>query len=250
MNYRTVISEELSSISPAVANIPFSNVFSVPEKYFDTLSSHVLASISANPVSVFEGLENKTLAVPEGYFDGLADAILSKIKTLEVESVSAEISRLSKTISGVGNKNIFTVPFNYFENTIIQLQARIPKPARIVEMKRRSSFLNYAAAAVVSGIIGLSVLSVFNNKPDSHLDLVPRAAMAQAGEIIKNNSFDRELNTVSDNDIQLYLEQHGQDVNAALVASATDDNNLPNPGDYLSDDKTLDEYLNKINLIN
>ncbi|MEO7045517.1 MAG: hypothetical protein ABI091_09455, partial [Ferruginibacter sp.] len=78
-----------------------------------------------------------------------------------------------------------------------------------------------------------------------------KTAMADAKQIIKNNSFDQELNTISDNDIEQYLQKRGLDVNAALVASSTDDNsNLPAPEDYINNDNTLDNYLNNANLNN
>ncbi len=248
MNNRKLISEELSAISPAVAAIPVVNVFSAPDDYFNTISDEILSVIFADNKSIFSGKEKQPLSVPAGYFDSLADTILHKIKTQADETASTEILHLSSALSAIGNKNVFTLPQNYFENSVQEILNNIPKPAKLVEMKKRSSFFNYAAAAVVSGIIGLSVVSVFNNKSSN--SLLPQTAMAQAGEIIKNNSFDRELNNVSDKDIQQYLEQRGQDVGAALVASSADDSILPNPEDYLTDDKTLDKYLSKINLTN
>ncbi|MEP6713020.1 MAG: hypothetical protein ABJA37_11410 [Ferruginibacter sp.] len=250
MNNRKHISEELLTLSPTLAALTVVNVFSVPDDYFNSLSGSVLSAISADNNIIFSSIEKQSLSVPEGYFDGLADAILNKIKGQSGNTAPGEMGHLSPTIFAIGNKNIFTVPENYFENNTSEIISNIPKPAMLVEMKKRSFIFKYAAAAVVSGIIGLTVLSLFNNKNDTSNPLLPQAAMAQAGEIIKNNSFEKELNNVSDKDIQQYLEQHGQDVNAALVASVTDDNNLPNPEDYITDDKTLDDYLNKINLNN
>lgn len=250
MNERKNITEELTAISPAVAAIPVVNVFSVPGNYFDTLADHILSCVYLDDTNLLSETEKKSLTVPEGYFEGLADAIMHKIKAGASENSAAEILYLSPAVSAIGNKNIFTVPNNYFETNVQRILNHIHKPAKVVEMKSRSSFIKYAAAAVVTGIIGLSVLSIFNNKTNTNNILLSATVMAQAGEIIKANSFDKELNNVSDKDIQQYLEQQGQDVNAALVASSADDNNLPNPEDYIIDDKTLDDYLNKINLNN
>ena len=167
MNNRKYILDELSAISPTLAAIPVVNVFSVPDNYFNTLSDNILSSLPVDNNSLFLGLEKQPLSVPEGYFNGLADSILNKIKSQSENTATEEIDYLSPTISNIGNKNIFTVPENYFKNSVSDILNNIPKPAKLVEMKRRSSFLNYASAAVVSGIIGLSVLSVFNNKTDS-----------------------------------------------------------------------------------
>jgi hypothetical protein len=252
VNNRKNILDELLSISPIVATIPVVNVFSVPENYFNTLSFNILAKLPATE-SVFETSPKQVFSVPEGYFDGLASSILNKIKAEDNNAAKSEIASISPTIATIGNKNVFTVPENYFEDNIAAIIDNLPKPAKVIEMKKRPVFFRYVAAATITGIIGLSVISVFNNKTNNNSTIVPtetKQVLAQANQIIKNNSFDKELNSLSAKDIQQYLEQDGQDVNAALVASSIDDNTLPNPEDYIIDDKTLDDYLKKANLNN
>jgi hypothetical protein len=72
--------------------------------------------------------------------------------------------------------------------------------------------------------------------------------MKEAKQILKNGSFDEELNTVSDAAIVNFLESKGQDVEAALVASLTNEKDLPTADDYLFDDNTLDNVLKTIDL--
>ena len=74
--------------------------------------------------------------------------------------------------------------------------------------------------------------------------------MQQASRIVQSNSFDKELDALSGKDIEQYLKQSGQNVEAALVASVTDDANLPSQDEYLYDENTLDEFLKTMNLNN
>lgn len=255
MSNRNQIQDELLSISPAVAEIPFVNVFSVPEGYFNTFSANILAALPVNE-PFLNTIPKQPFSIPENYFDNLADSILNKIKSDSIETSAEEILNLSSTIAGIGKRNVFTVPSNYFDNNVENMvAAKLPQPAKVVSMQKRSSFSRYAVAAVITGLIGLSVISFFNNKSTTERSLFASAetktAMADAKQIIKNNSFDQELNTISDKDIQQFLEKRGLDVDAALVASSADDNsNLPSPEDYIINDNTLDNYLNKANLNN
>jgi hypothetical protein len=89
------------------------------------------------------------------------------------------------------------------------------------------------------------------NKNSSTQPTVQTAAlMSEADHIIKTNSFDKEFSSVSDAAIVSFLESKGQDVEAALVASLTDDKNLPDADDYLINENTLDEVLKTLDLNN
>ena len=253
MNNEINIQEELLSISPAVAAISRANVFSVPDDYFNSLSTNILAGLKPAEIN-FAGIPKQSFSVPDGYFDGLADSIMSKIKAAVNETAAEELASLSPALAAIGNKNIFTVPPNYFEETPGNILQQLPQPAKVVSIGKRSFFSRYAVAAAITGVIGLSVISVLDKKSSTDKSLFAsqetKTAMQYANTIIKNNSFDAELNSISDKDIQQYLEAHGQDVDAALVASASDDSNLPSPEDYIINDNTLDNYLKQANLNN
>jgi hypothetical protein len=291
------ISQELESLSPAVAAIPRRNVYTVPEGYFNDLSDNILTLLQPEKRLSVEIKNSQNLTVPEGYFDGLADSIMNRIRQEKEESSKEEISRLSPALASAGKENIFTVPQGYFENlaasvmnevnskpeSVIEetsrlsslvsgignvnvysvpdayfdsldflIMQRIPVPAKVVAMPKRKSIIRYMAAAVVTGLIGISVFSVFNNKSDTGITAKPDATvMAEASKIITTNSFEKELASISGEDIEAYLVQNGQDVNAALVASVTEDvNALPGSEEYLINENTLDEFLNKMNLNN
>ncbi|MEO7049350.1 MAG: hypothetical protein ABI091_28865, partial [Ferruginibacter sp.] len=211
MSNRNQIQDELLSISPTVAEIPVANIFSVPDGYFKTLSDNILAALPADD-GFLSSIPKQPFSVPENYFDGLPGSILDKIKNASIETSAEELLNLSPTIAGIDKKNVFTVPANYFDNNAENiLAATLPQPAKVISMHKRSSFSRYAVAAGITGLIGLSVISFFNNKGTTDTNLFASAetktAMADAKQIIKNNSFDQELNTISDNDIEQYLQK-------------------------------------------
>jgi hypothetical protein len=246
MSEREIILNELNEISPVVAQVPRVNVFSVDEGYFSGVEEELKARIAADS---FYASQN-AFTVPEGYFDNLAASVLQKIKG--EEQPASEIAALSPVIAGIGNNNIFTVPEGYFEQSIAPLAK---EPAKVVRMSKMRSVFKYGIAAVITGLLGISVINVVNQEhgttPATSTEQIS-SMVADANQIIKNGTFNNELNSISDQEIEQYLKQNGQDVNAAVVASAASDDaeSLPEAADYLLDENALDDYLNKNNLKN
>jgi hypothetical protein len=244
---REIILKELNEISPLVAQVPRVNVFSVQEGYFSGIQEELKARIAADG---FYASQN-AFTVPEGYFDNLAISVLQKIKGEEM-SAFAEIAALSPVIAGIGNKNIFIVPDGYFDQSIVPV---VKEPAKLIKMSRMRSVFKYGIAAVITGLLGISVINVVNQEHSTVKAASTEqisGVVADADQIIKNGTFNNELNSVSDQEIEQYLKQSGQDVNAAVIASAASDDaaSLPEAADYLLDENALDDYLNKNNLKN
>jgi len=245
------ISAELLSLSPTLAAIPNTNVFSVPDNYFNELPASVLQLLQPDQSFSFSKAGIPSMTVPEGYFDGLASSILSKIKSQAEETASEEISSLSPSIAAIGKKNIFSVPEGYFDGISAEALKNIAPQAKVVELKPKTRILKYMAAAVVAGVIGLSIFNLTSTKKQDSNSGYQADLMAEANTILKNKSFDKELNALSDKDIEQYLEANGENVDAALVASTVvDDNNLPSVEEYIIDDNTLENFLKKVNLNN
>jgi hypothetical protein len=240
MQERENILNELHAISTLVASVPRVNVYRVDVNYFDGIRAELQARIIASNFVT----PQQTLDVPAGYFENLPTNILAKIKAQENNPVFTEMEGLSPMIAGIGNSNVYTVPQGYFE----QLAMPAITSAKVVKMGSRSIF-KYAAAAVVVGLLGFGAMKFIANTKTNNETL---AVVKQADEILKTNSFDATFASVSDKDIEKYLSQNGEDVNAALVAASMDDDNttLPDADDYLIDDKTLDNFLNDNNLKN
>ncbi|MBK8493868.1 MAG: hypothetical protein IPL50_01870 [Chitinophagaceae bacterium] len=237
------ILNELKELSPVLAAIEKTNVFTVPDGYFEHLGAGIMMGIENESGSGNKA--NTVLAdagVPDGYFDSLATAILSKVKAMDGDDAAAEIRALSPMLYSIQDEKVFEVPAGYFEDlSEIILQKVKPQPAVIKMQRRSSSFLKYAAAAVFTGVMALGVFKFTGNNTETALpDYVTAGLLVQ--------DVDGELAKIADDEIVKFLEASGTDVKAAFVVNSIDENELPSEEDYLLDDKTLDKYLNSINI--
>ena len=264
MQPNNTIQEELKTLNSVLAGEPVTNVYTVPDGYFDAVPADILMAVS------HKGPITKGESVPEGYFAGLADTILNRIKSGEkelgeqsqvfsskenvytvpegyfetlAESISAKIPVYESTLlAGVKSINVYTVPTGYFDSLTDGIVEKLPKAAPVIQMRKTFSVFRYAVAAVLTGLIGLSIISIWN-KDEQANGTGPSVVTAQADKIISTGNFDQVLSTITDDDIVHYLEISGEDVDAALVASMTDDKTLPEVSEYFTDDKALDKLL-------
>ena len=246
MNNREEILKEMKGISATVAATPFVNVFSVEEAYFSRLPDIIMAQINVgNAISSAENL-----TVPDGYFESLAGNILNKIHALE-NDVTTQLSEISPLLAGIERKETYSVPDGYF-NKLSFVQQK--ETAKVISLNKPRPIFKYAAAAVITGLLGLSIVNIVNNNTSK--DSLTTAAETITGStklnpFVLNGSFDEALKNISDNEIEQYLRNGGQDVNAALVASSIDDvEKLPEATDYLLDENVLQNYLKENHLNN
>jgi hypothetical protein len=239
MKFSPEILEELNSVSPLLADIGNANIFSVPEGYFNTVTVEVIKKVNAAP-------ENK-LAVPEGYFENLSNQILNKIKSLD-HHPEQELKTLSPLLYSIQNENVFTVPAGYFNNLSHDILEKVaPSQAKVISIRRRDPVWKMAAAAVVTGIIAVSSLMVFNRSQSTTNNEIPVSAYIQEASRFKNeNQIDAGVASLSDDEIIKYLEKTGNDADNEVLARNINERALPDQKDYLLDDKTLDSYLNNI----
>lgn len=234
-----MIYNELKELNSLLANISNKNIFRVPDHYFDSLSADILHGIYNKDLNLGTPVLNSQ--VPEGYFDGLAGQIMNKIKA---NNISPGDSNL---LNSIGNRNIFKVPANYFENVATNILQEISSPPeKVIVLSPRNSFFKYAVAAAVTGIIGLSLFSIFNKKNESkHSSAFSFISPDKVNEILQNNNFDQVMESLGEDEIINYLKSEGEDVNTALVASLTDEQTLPKEDAYFIDEKVLDNFLNE-----
>ena len=64
------IHKELAEIAPTLAAMEKRNPFKVPDGYFSSLESKVIASVTKN---------TQDATIPEGYFDSLADRVMEQV---------------------------------------------------------------------------------------------------------------------------------------------------------------------------
>lgn len=237
------ILNELKGLSPAIAAMEKVNVFTVPNGYFDCLCADIFKGIE-----IENGAGNITAPVadlPAGYFDSLAGSIIAKIKTFEAEDAATELRTLSPMLYSIQNENVFEVPTGYFEGLNETVLNSVNPPAKVVTIKSSTStFFKYAVAAVFTGVMAMGVFKFTGNSSEK-IDLPDYVT---AG--LKVQDVDQELAEISDADIVKFLEANGTDIKTAMIAGSIDENELPAQEDYLLDEKTLDKYLNTINVDN
>ena len=248
-------SEGLDNVTPLAGA-------TVPEGYFDNLADNIMARIrkeyrgevgrETQAISkLVAGIGNKNVyTAPEGYFEGLSLSINGQRKSSVLSGAVLETTAISELVAGIGIKNVYSVPLGYFNELAAVISGKINVPAKVVNMKSRFSTFRYVAAAVITGLLGLSLFLMLNKNNAVVPSAQTAALMSEAKEIITTNSFDKEFSSVSDAAIVSFLESKGQDVEAALVASLADEKNLPDAADYLLNENTLDEVLKTLDLNN
>lgn len=137
------IEKELKTISPAVAAISNENVFQAPRGYFEDLPEKILSIVKAG-------------------------------KTRDGLSAREEIEQLSPIIAALKNKQVQTVPPDYFSTLPHIITAKISqtkKEAPVISMDtgRKKKWLSYAAAALITGIIGTGALLLMNNDHNNRI---------------------------------------------------------------------------------
>lgn len=227
-NNNNHIINELQEISPLLAGIPRYNVFSLPADYFNFLPVETVSRIHK---------EEAGTGVPESYFNNLSGEIMSKIRLEEAQS-----EEHSPILSSIGKQNVQHLPDGYFDSLADNIVRAAKPKTRVVSI---SFFTRYAAAAVITGILGLGLFSRFNNRQDD-ADMTP--ILANAETIIRSGSFEAELNSLEEKDITEYLETQGHDVEAALLVSAAENNELPDAMDYVLQENTLDRFMDNHNI--
>ena len=238
MPQNVTIQNELLAISKVVAGISDINVYSAPENYFENFSSDFF-----NPLN-----ENTHASIPADYFKNLPEIILQKINLgldnqNEIESGSI--------LFQVEKSNNYSLPEGYFDTLPTSILSKVKTTNKVFKLSKRTLFIKYTAAAVLMFLLGISLFVIINGKKSEPPAIVSSSIiMQEANRILLNNTFEKEMENVNDNDVVGYLEENGHDVNAALVASLEDEKSLPEEEDYFFDEKTLDNYLKIQNIYN
>ena len=241
--------EEKAGTDP-VLNINKADVYQVPEGYFDTLAGNIMNRIKAGETdSPKEELEllspllgkigkKNPFASPEGYFTEFSDNIVAGVKA--VAFVNEELENLPPALADLKNKNVYEVPDGYFDSNpaAILAKAKQQQPAKIISIGFSKKMMQYAAAAVVLGIIAVSSYVIATKPgeaaggdtiaktgldsvavakiPDQEIESFLNTSNVSIADISasEDNAVDETdikdlLADISDEELQQYLEQHG-----------------------------------------
>ena len=188
---------------PLLSQVPKPGLPPVPDHYFETFADKLMARIKAAEAAT-PGEELELIApllssmpkdtpyrVPAGYFNELAGNVVGGLQA--VDYVKDELADESSTLLG-GLKDLptFQLPEGYFDRLpqqILQRVQALAKPAKLITMSRSKSWMRYAAAAVMLGVI-LTIGIMQYNKQHPAVQDDPVASLSK----------------ISDQDIINYME--------------------------------------------
>lgn len=218
MDTNETILGELREISPIVAMVSRNEVFTIPDRYFDTLPTRIISTILNNTE---REAKNSPLTVPSGYFNDLSSTILTKIK-LQQSDYFNELEEVAPLLNTIGKQPVYTVPDGYFQNFNVQTVPSKKSTATIISFRNTRKWISYAAAAVMAGLLVTGAF-MYTDRPAS-FDL------------------SKEVNKLSDDELVSYINSDHS------VVIAPDSINLGSPTDVQSNlklvsDEELKQYL-------
>ncbi len=176
MTQSSNILQELKELESTLAGTSPQNAYTVPNGYFEGLAGEVLNRIRAIEASTASeeltflspllGKASKEMpyVVPAGYFDEVDERIMQTVRKDDDRTAAEELESISPLLSSLKKEMPFSVPEGYFDNLISATGRKENKQpvAKVVSITRRS-WLRYAAAAIVIGVVATVGLVVLNN---------------------------------------------------------------------------------------
>lgn len=238
------ILNELERISTVVAQVNPTVPYQVPEVYFETLSSVIMARIAAG------GHEENSLLqvagkqmpqdVPVGYFDTLSDSILDKIKAQPEQRASDELASLSPLLAGLRKTNVYEVPAGYFDSFADTVTTQVKEETKVVSIFSRKLIIRYAAAAVVFTMIAFGINMVLKQS----FDTTP-FDIAHVDPIKTQKQFNNELAGLSEDAIVNYLKMTADTKDVDKINESIDQSKLPEETDYM-DEEFLESFMKEL----
>lgn len=226
----------LSSLAMAnifISKLPAIVPYKTPENYFENLPDNILDKINTASLQLPNRRQQDVFTVPEGYFDGFANSVIDKIKAQN--DVRQELEEISPLLNTISKDNVYSLPETYFEELNPLTQAAKNKPsAKVVSMGSKSRrWINYAAAACISAVLfgsGYFLMSGDKTKPAQNTQ-----QSSQSIAIAERADMQQQLADLSDSEIESYLNENSKV--AVFTSTGTDD--------YLRDQNTDIEILIK-----
>lgn len=222
MENRQDIAQELHEIGSTIASLRHLNPYQVPAGYFDHLAGSVWAQVDE---VALPARQPAAYSVPSGYFEGLASQVLEKLKQ-DMGDAAGELAETAPLLAGMRRENVYAVPDGYFAGVNFAAKAmRTETP--VISLRNARRWMQYAAAAVMAGILVTGAFVFTNNK-------------ANLGE---PEDVSYEINKVSEADLATYMYNPEHFVAAPATTSLASEADL---ADVKTDVHTLsDEELNQ-----
>jgi len=237
MNNRTPIINELQTLAPGLAHLPVAMPYTVPHGYFETLAPILLTTLTTGdlpllflpkdkkmpyvvPQGYFENLAQAIVtkvhmaqAVPEGYFDALPAILLNKIRHQEV---TQELETIAPVLNTISKQPVQTVPEGYFEQLQPPADQFDSHQIPIASIKKRMSWLKYAAAASIVLLLSFGAYRYFDQAPSGGIVAVPPEQVEK---------LDNQLAQLDNETIENYLQENESvtELNANWSKNAQED---------------------------
>jgi hypothetical protein len=231
MEKKQEILNELKQISPGLAEKNLPNPYRAPAGYFDALPALVMDRL--NHEAGLPDMHAMAYRVPDGYFESLAGNILDKVRKAEnpLNEVQAELQELAPLLNTISRSNPYSVPEGYFD-TIAFVPAA--KPAKVVSFRLAKKWTQYAAAAMLAGIL---VLGGFLYTGKNNTDYNSYSRMDVSGELDK----------LSETDLSAYLNNPESPEADAVVKNNINSMSDEELNEYLSDNQDMDMVISVSN---
>ena len=245
--------EEEPVLSPALQQAK-QVTYEVPKGYFDSLPATILNRIKAEQTDgVNEELEilspllsqigkRTPFSMPAGYFEELSENAVAGAQAIDF--VNGALENLSPLMSSLKNKQVYEVPAGYFEQLPGQVlqAAKAQQPAKLVSISFTRRVIQYAAAAVVAGVIAVAGW-MYMGKGDT--------ITSNKNDVARVDVPKPELNKLSDEVLEKYLESQtaapAETAAAATGNTANAEIDATDMKDMLADvsDEDLQQYIDK-----
>jgi hypothetical protein len=227
-----------------VLNRANTNPYLVPEGYFENLADTLLNRVKAMEAGsakeelellspVLKGLQKTNpYRLPQGYFEELADNVTEGAKAIEL--VNEELENLSPLMSGLKSINPYQVPADYFEsfaNEVLE-KAKRQQPAKVVSIGFGKKWRQYAAAAVMAGLILTAALFIINKPAGNNEEAIAK-------------EMEKKIDKVSDEELFKFFEEEAPVNTATVINSNPDDIDASDMKEMLADvsDEELQAYV-------
>lgn len=201
---------ELLEISPFLAEIQFVCPFQEPEGYFIALSEEILERIRIE--YLLGDKSSNTYQTNDSYFENFASEVISKINTLSSldSEVNAELSVIAPLLNTIHKLEVYSVPSGYFEQSdFINAAKKVKKDTKVFGLPAARRWLQYAAAAIVGGILVLGAFLFTDNK--GYLDFESQEKL----------SISTELKKISETELEIFINNPEHTVSNAISNAST-----------------------------
>ena len=234
MERKQDILQELLEISLFLADIQPLCPFKVPEGYFITLSEDILNKIRVEYI-LGDRISN-TYQTPDGYFENFASKVVSKINAVSSfeSEVQTEFSVLAPLLNTINKQEVYSVPSGYFDQTNFSTAAQnVKKEKKIFTLPNARRWLQYAAAAMVGGILVMGAFLFTDNK--SYLDFESQEKL----------SISKELKKISETELEIFINNPEHSVSNAVSNPSTSEAGLVEIKNNMQKvtDEELTQYL-------